>query len=97
MELPDGREVHLEDPSVWPEIHEEMPWEEKVDAAAPAGAMMNLVDNTEQIDALLAEYNAQFEGTEESGCGCTVSGGKTGTLIAFGFLSLLGLSLRRRR
>ncbi len=96
MELPDGREVFLPDPNVWPDFVEEMPYEEEVAKAAQTGPMMTLVDNTEQIDVLLAEYNAQFD-YGEGGCGCAVSPGKAGTVLALGFMCLLALSLRRRR
>ena len=95
MELPDGRNVFLFDPSVWPEFQEEMPWEEKVDQAAQEGAMMSLVDNTKKIDRLLAEYHDDFY--QSSGCGCDVSRGGAGAAVAFGMLGLLGLAIRRRR
>lgn len=95
MELPDGREVYLPDPTVWPTFQEEMPWEEKIDLAVETGPLMNLVDNTDQINALLADYNGSLR--TGGGCGCDVSRGGAGTVVGFGLFCLAGISLRRRR
>jgi hypothetical protein len=98
MTLPDGREVFLPDPSVWPDFGEPMPPEEKISEAMLAGAPLMLVDNTEEIDALLAEYNDQFIGDEtEAGCGCNAPPSRAGAAFGFGLFCLAGVSLRRRR
>jgi len=57
--LPDGREVFLpNEDSDWPDFGDMMPWEEDVDELVEgAGAPMSVVDNTELIDVLLADYN----------------------------------------
>jgi len=57
--LPDGREVYLPEDAAWPEFSEEMPWEEDIEELMEGiGAPISIVDNTETIDALLADYNA---------------------------------------
>lgn len=57
--LPDGREVYLPEDADWPQFTEEMPWEEDIEELMEGvGAPIPIVDNTETIDALLAEYNA---------------------------------------
>ncbi|MFO7564816.1 MAG: DUF2330 domain-containing protein [Enhygromyxa sp.] len=57
--LPDGREVFLPDPNVWPSFQDEMPWEEDVEQAALVGPNQVLSDQTELIDELLAAWNMQ--------------------------------------
>src|SRR5690606_5754432 len=56
--LPDGREVYLPNPNVWPSFQNEMPWEEDVEQAALVGPNQNLSDRTELIDELLAAWNS---------------------------------------
>jgi hypothetical protein len=57
--LPDGREVYMPNPNVWPDFQDEMPWEEDVEQAAMVGPNQVLSDQTELIDELLAAWNAQ--------------------------------------
>jgi MYXO-CTERM domain-containing protein len=68
--------------------------------------LINLVDNTDQIDALLEAYNQQNgDGSgsedagadEDAGCGCNVEGRNAagGLLIGFMTLGLFGLIRRR--
>ena len=57
--LPDGRELFLPEDASWPQFTEEMPWEEDIEELMEGiGAPIAIVDNTEKIDELLAEYNA---------------------------------------
>ncbi|MFV8750378.1 DUF2330 domain-containing protein [Nannocystaceae bacterium ST9] len=114
--LPDGREVFFPAGAalVWPDFGEEMPWEEDIDEAnmADDAPLINLVDNTDQIDALLEAYNQQNgdgDGSgsageddagadEDAGCGCNVDGRNVAGGLAFGLmtLGLFGLVRRRR-
>ncbi len=58
--LPDGREVYMTNPNVWPDVGgDEMPWEEDVEQAALVGPNQNLSDKTPIINALLDEWNQQ--------------------------------------
>ncbi|HVI00691.1 MAG TPA: DUF2330 domain-containing protein [Enhygromyxa sp.] len=57
--LPDGREVYLPNPFMWPDFPDEMPWEEDVEQAALVGPNQVLSDRTELIDELLAAWNSQ--------------------------------------
>jgi hypothetical protein len=99
MTLPDGREVYMPSASAWPEISpDEMPWEEHIDRAVPTGPMLSQVDQTETIDALLADWNGQADpdGAGPAGCSCTTGSGGAG----LGMLACIGLvsaSRRRRR
>jgi MYXO-CTERM domain-containing protein len=103
--LPDGREVFFpaDEPNVWPDFQDEMPWEEDVDQEnmAENAPLVNLVDKTDEINKLLDEYNKQRGyGGVPAGCSTCSVGGK-GSLggIAFGFaaLAVLGLVRGRRR
>jgi len=71
VELPDGREVYFAPGATitWPDFQDEMPWEEDVDEEGMAdnAPLINLVDNTEQIDQLLEEYNQQNGGGGQEG------------------------------
>ena len=75
MTLPDGREVYFSPntPRQWPDFQTEMPWEEDVDEQGMANnaPLISLVDNTEMIDTLLAEWNEEQGG----GGGGGVEGG----------------------
>ncbi|EDM79734.1 hypothetical protein PPSIR1_16770 [Plesiocystis pacifica SIR-1] len=75
--LPDGREVYLPNQNAWPNFTDEMPWEEDVEQAALMGPNQVLSDQTELIDALLAEWNESngWGGGGEGGSG----DGETGT------------------
>lgn len=66
--LPDGRSVYVPG-GVWPDFPDEMPWEEDVEEMTPVGAPIGLVDNTELIDAELAEWNCQFDYPSAEACG----------------------------
>jgi MYXO-CTERM domain-containing protein len=104
--LPDGREVFFPDSTniVWPEFGDEMPWEEDVDQEnmADDAPLVNLVDNTDEIDELLNAYNtrtkALAEGLGGGGCACSIDT-EDHEGLAFGLagLGLLGLGLVRRR
>ncbi|MFO7564535.1 MAG: DUF2330 domain-containing protein [Enhygromyxa sp.] len=107
VRLPDGREVLFPDATdmTWPEFGDEMPWEEDVDQEnmADNAPLVNLVDNTEEIDHLLAAYNtktkAQITGLGTGGCACSVDDRDTRGGLALGLatLALFGLVRRRRR
>ncbi len=55
--LPDGREVYVPSGEAWPNIGGDDFWEEEVDEMPAAGAPMVLVNNTEQIEVALRQYN----------------------------------------
>lgn len=95
--LPDGREVYLPQRSAWPAFDGEMPWAEDVEEVPTMGAPMQLVDNTEAIDTLLAEYNADL-GWPVNGCGSCRAGDRDrgGAWRGALGLALLGLVRRRR-
>ncbi len=57
--LPDGREVYLPNPNVWPDFQDEMPWEQSVEQAALVGPNQVLSDRSTQIDELLSAWNSQ--------------------------------------
>ncbi len=121
--LPDGREVYLPAGAPWPDFDdidagtdnepERMPIAERISEIPSSGDQMDLVNNTEVIDAKLAAYNAQMGwagspgadgdggdgsgGAAEEGCGCTVDQRGVGALWTLVFGVGLGLSRRRRR
>jgi MYXO-CTERM domain-containing protein len=100
--LPDGREVYFPagEDLVWPTFQDEMPWDEDIDQEnmADDAPLINLVDNTERIDALLEDFNKQRGyGDIPNGCGCTVEQGGAAGSVAFGFMALGMLGLLRRR
>ncbi|HLT40644.1 MAG TPA: DUF2330 domain-containing protein, partial [Enhygromyxa sp.] len=107
VRLPDGREVLFPDSTnmVWPDFGDEMPWEEDVEQEnmADNAPLVNLVDNTEEIDKLLAGHNtrtkAQIAGMGTGGCTCSIDEQDTRGGVALGLatLALLGLVRRRRR
>ncbi len=96
--LPDGREVYIPNGSGWPEFPAQMPWEEEVSEIPLAGAPLQLSSRTEEIDQLLASYNASV-GWGNVGCnGCTVEDDGSPRRFALGALvMLLGAGLLRRR
>ena len=105
--LPDGREVFVPNDGAWPDFPAEMPWEEETAQMAMAGAPQILVTNTEQIDQILADWNAKNRPTAPdsagqdgdgvgSGCGCTSE--PQSPLAALGLIVLgIGAARRRRR
>jgi len=108
--LPDGREVVFPDSSdlSWPEFGDEMPWEEDVslENQAENAPLVNLVDNTENINALLDAHNsrskAQIAGLGSGGCACSVEaedrrGALALGLATFGLFGALSAVRRRRR
>jgi MYXO-CTERM domain-containing protein len=108
--LPDGREVYAENSATWPAFPEAMPWEEEVEQIALVGQPQPLVDNTQTIDRLLAEWNAAHKPLEAStgtGTGTDTATGTAGEIDGAGCgcrstqspaaLALLALLLRRRR
>jgi MYXO-CTERM domain-containing protein len=101
--LPDGREIYFpaDAPLEWPIFQDEMPWDEDIDQEnmADDAPLINLVDNTEKIDALLEDFNKQRGyGDIPTGCNCTVQQSGAAGSIAFGFmaLGLFGMVRRRR-
>jgi MYXO-CTERM domain-containing protein len=115
MDLPDGRQVFFSagEPLVWPDFQDEMPWDEDIDqdGMAADAPLINLVDNTEKINDLLADYNnGKGMGSDDGGadgeidlpgvdgCGCSANDDEPvgGALIGFAALGLLGLVRRRR-
>jgi MYXO-CTERM domain-containing protein len=107
VRLPDGREVLFPDANnmSWPDFGDEMPWEEEVDQEnmADNAPLVNLVDNTEKIDDLLAAHNAkakaEISGLGTGGCACSIEDedSRGGLALSFATLALLGLVRRRRR
>jgi MYXO-CTERM domain-containing protein len=104
--LPDGREIVFPDSSnlVWPNFDGEMPWEEDIDQEnmAENSPLVNLVDNTEQINTLLNAYNtkarAQIAGVGSGGCTCSIDGdARGGIALGLAALGLLGFVRRRRQ
>ncbi len=75
--LPDGREVYVPGGS-WPNFPDEMPWEEDIEAIPIVGATQSVVDNTELINRLLAEWN-QDQGWPNGGGGTSGTEGTEGT------------------
>jgi MYXO-CTERM domain-containing protein len=68
--LPDGREVYMPNPSLWPPVGgDEMPWEEDVEQATMIGPNQVLSDRTPEIDALLQTWNSQHGWPPSSGDG----------------------------
>jgi MYXO-CTERM domain-containing protein len=106
VELPDGRVVYFppDEPRVWPDFQDAMPWEEDVDqeGMSEAAPLINLVDNTDRINDLLDEWNKQRgyvpPADGEGGCGCSIDGRSPfgGVALGFATLALLGLVRRRR-
>ncbi len=105
--LPDGRSVIFPDSTSmsWPDFGDEMPWEEDVDQEnmAENSPLVNLVDNTEEIDKLLEAHNAKskasLNGLPTSGCACSLDDQDTrgGFALGLATLALFGLVRRRRR
>jgi MYXO-CTERM domain-containing protein len=101
--LPDGREVFFpaDEPLVWPDFQDEMPWEEDVDQEnnAQNAPLVNLVDNTDEIDRLLAEYNKKRGyGDIPTGCGaCSIADNGPLGGLAFGLACLAMFGFLRRR
>jgi MYXO-CTERM domain-containing protein len=117
--LPNGRDVYLPAGATWPDFDaidgglddepERMPMTERISEIPENGAEMELVNNTEVIDAKLAAYNAQMgwngtppaegEGPDasSSGCGCTVDKRGAGALWMLVVGVGLGVTRRRRR
>jgi MYXO-CTERM domain-containing protein len=103
--LPDGREIYFPSDATltWPDFSEEMPWEEDIDQEnmADNSPLINLVDNTDKINALLDDFNKQrgYGDIPTGGaCHCTAHQSGLAGSAAFGFmaLGLLGLVRRRR-
>lgn len=120
--LPDGREVYLPSGSSWPSFDDvdagidnepaAMPLAERIADVPAAGAPMELVNNTEVIDAKLAAYNAGLGWTGESipegsspgggggesqGCACALDVRGQGAVWMLGVVIGIGLAGRRRR
>ena len=102
--LPDGRQVYFpaDEDLVWPAFPDEMPYDEDIlqEGMADDAPLINLVDNTEQINDLLDAYNRSKgfgDGSEGAG-GCTLEQSGSAGGLAFGFmaLGLFGLIRRRR-
>ncbi|MEZ4428201.1 MAG: DUF2330 domain-containing protein [Nannocystaceae bacterium] len=73
--LPDGREVYVPAGDPWPEFPGEMPWAEDIEEMPLVGAPLPLVDNTEVIDVMLADWNAAHGWPATPGAESTTSGG----------------------
>jgi MYXO-CTERM domain-containing protein len=117
VELPDGRSIYFPagDPLTWPDFQDEMPWDEDIDqeGMADGAPLINLSDKSEEIDALLDEWNknkgADGDDDEggnddpgaddlgETGCSCTVDDRNPLGGLLFGFAALGLLGLVRRR
>jgi MYXO-CTERM domain-containing protein len=109
--LPDGRQIYFPagEPLTWPAFQDEMPWEEDIDqeGMAQGAPLVNLVDKTEEIDALLDEWNKNKgqdgggnEGGSEGDAGADGQVGEGGCACAVdersplgGLLGLAGLGL----
>jgi MYXO-CTERM domain-containing protein len=98
--LPDGREVFIPNGASWPEFSEEMPWEEEVMEMPLSGAPVVLASRSDQIDELLAAYNAAAGYNQDSCQNCSVQSDGSRDRWALGMLALLmgaGVVSRRRR
>jgi MYXO-CTERM domain-containing protein len=112
VDLPDGRQVFfpVNAPLVWPEFQDEMPWDEDIDqdGMAQDAPLIKLVDNTDKINDLLEDFNAEqlsengggpgnvdIDGT---GCVCTATdeAPARGGLLGLGLLGVFGLIRRRK-
>jgi MYXO-CTERM domain-containing protein len=104
--LPDGREVVFPDQAnlTWPDFGDEMPWEEDIsqENMAQHAPLVNLVDNSDEIDKLLNAHNsktkAEIAGLGSGGCACSVddTGPREGIAFGLACLALLGFVRRRR-
>ena len=114
--LPDTRQVYFApgDPLTWPDFQDEMPWDEDIDqeGMAEGAPLINLSDKTEEIDALLEEWNKGKGGTgtgetgddpsadddvNGGGCACSVEDDQPfGLAFGLATLGLFGLIRRRR-
>lgn len=96
--LPGGREVLVPGGGPWPDWDESMPHAERVLEMVPAGSPLLIADNTETIDTLLAEHNAEH-GWPPQGCGAcrTRAGADRGPGAALWLFLLLFAAPRRRR
>ena len=117
--LPDGREVYVKAGDPWPSFDDvdggttnepsQMPFAERIAEVPEQGAPMNLVNNTEVIDAKLRAYNLgngwngqpidegrdPSQGVPSGGCGCRLDArSATGLWV---LMLGVGLTLRRRR
>ncbi len=112
--VPGGRTVRLASFDAWPAIApSEMPWVERITEHMPGVAPVELQNNTELIDTLLATWNSGASpfsaschdhgpGAEDdkgSGCGCRSDeqGGGMGWALIVLALGIGGWSRRRRR
>ena len=104
--LPDGRQVYFpgDEPFEWPDFATEMPYEEEVEQGGMAddAPLINLVDNTNQINDLLDAYN-RSKGFGKGGIGgCSVEdpafdpAGAAGSAL-FGLMALGLFGLVRRK
>jgi MYXO-CTERM domain-containing protein len=112
VDLPDGRQVFfpVNAPLVWPEFQDEMPWDEDIDqdGMAQDAPLIKLVDNTDKINDLLEDFNAEQLSEngggpgnidiDGSGCVCTATdeAPARGGLLGLGLLGVFGLIRRRK-
>jgi MYXO-CTERM domain-containing protein len=75
--LPDGRVVAL-DATNWPAFSSAMPWAERIEEVPDEGDIVVLVDNSDEIDALLADWNELIGVDIEPGEGLSTGGTGTG-------------------
>jgi len=71
MRLPGGREVILGTGNSWPVWGNAMPWAERISEYQPDGPPAELSDRSNEIDALLADYNAAAACPNPGGGGTT--------------------------
>lgn len=68
--LPSGRQVYLPaGQNTWPAWPGEMPWEEDVAQGTPTGPMQSLVNNADQIQKIIDDWNDQFDAPAPPGPG----------------------------
>jgi hypothetical protein len=58
IRLPGGRVIELDDSSGWPVWPDTMPWAERIEELQPSGPPVLLVNLSDEIDAIIAAWNA---------------------------------------
>lgn len=92
LSLDDGREVFLPQGTSWPSILSDLPAARAIQQLMPGAKALVLVDNTDRIEAALADHNAAH-GWPRQGCRARVPGGP----IPLTWAALLLVAIRRRR
>ncbi|MEZ4382673.1 MAG: DUF2330 domain-containing protein [Nannocystaceae bacterium] len=92
----DGRELLLDGGGAFPDLGD-MPFAERVEVIAPAGAPQVETDNDARIDDLIRESNRRFEYDNGSRVNCAVRSGTLSGALSLGMIFALAFVGRRRR